>query len=1044
MAQNIRQTNLFAAEDYTVVYESYVNANFQAYDYDTIRTSMIDYVRNTYPENFNDWIESSEFVAILDLVAQFGHNLAYRVDLNARNNFLSTATRQDSVYKLAEFLGYQPRRNTTAFGEMKIVGVKTNEAVIGSAGTSLGGREIRFESSDNINNLDDFITVMNAVMELNSQFGSPKKQLMIDGQQQQFYDLNNTANQIKFDVSGIANGASTTYNIVNLDYNPDSLSIVEKNPDPNSAFGLIYKNDGKGLSSTGTGFFFGVKQGILQFKDFNIENPVDSLTLDIDVDNINQTDVWVQSVDTDGNVVKHWSRVRDVNGENIIYNNINNGIRDIFSVKTRKNNQISIRFPEKTFGNLPKNTIRVWYRTSVNSSYVVRPEDLANKKISMSYVGFDGNVYTAVFSLQLKTNIITASSNESLDSIKENAPKSYASQDRMITASDYNSMLQSQTGGVLKIKSLNRTFSGHSRYVDFNDPTGMYSSLNIFGTDGVLSRANKLMSFSTAQNESPARIFEKYIKSLITNDELINLYYDKFKDSFLGLKTAADYNPNITPGNDFGKNGAFIWNSPNDTAAGASTGYFKQRLVNDVVRVGNKQTNYLKHFTVGGLVKFVLPGGGTQWANVVSIFADGLGIEFSGVAQAGKSSGLTPNGKGAIVLDQVVPSGSVVDTIYPAFSNLFTVREQDIIVKYLESKKPFALKYDFVNEAWDLISNTVDLNPDSEFPAGFSDNDDSWLIFVEYNNGIHTVYLRTLRYYLESASTQFTNISNELELDTKTKKPFRDSIVITGIQDNQLVEKGTFYVYGYETDQNGVAETNRVVLSINDNKKSTKSHSPDVFADVVGNLNSLNQLRFEWRHIAADNQVVDPSFTNIIDVYVLSKYYDTAYRNWLKTDRGVEPQSPTTYELTQQFYNVNDKKAISDTIIYKPVKYRTLFGPKADNALQAKFNIIKVPGANITDNEVKTRVVEAVQDFFAVSNWDFGETFYFTELAAYVHKALNGYISSFVIVPQSANSVFGDLFQITPQSDEMFIPDVSLTDINIVLNITDTNIKAGQ
>ena len=125
------------------------------------------------------------------------------------------------------------------------------------------------------------------------------------------------------------------------------------------------------------------------------------------------------------------------------------------------------------------------------------------------------------------------------------------------------------------------------------------------------------------------------------------------------------------------------------------------------------------------------------------------------------------------------------------------------------------------------------------------------------------------------------------------------------------------------------------------------------------------------------------------------------------------------------------------------MKYCTLFGPKADSALQAKFNVIKVAGANITDNEVKTQVVEAIQDFFAVRNWDFGETFYFTELAAYVHKALNGVISSFVIVPQSTNSVFGDLFQITPRSDEMFIPDVSLTGINIVLNITDNNIKAG-
>ena len=1042
MAQNIRQTNLFAAEDYTVVYESYVNANFQAYDYDTIRTSMIDYVRNTYPENFNDWIESSEFVAILDLVAQFGHNLAYRVDLNSRNNFLSTATRQDSVYKLAEFLGYQPRRNTTAFGEMKVVGVKTNESVIGSAGTSLGGKEIRFESSDNINNLDDFITVMNAVMELNSQFGSPKKQLVIDGQQHQFYDLNNTANQIKFDLNGIANGASSSFNIVNLDYDSQSLRITERNPDPNSAFGLIYKNDGKGLSSTGTGFFFGVKQGNLQYKDFNIENPVDSLTLDIDVDNINQTDVWVQSIDADGSVVKHWSRVRDVNGENIIYNNINSGVRDIFSVKTRKNNQISIRFPEKTFGNLPKNTVRVWYRTSANATYVVRPEDLSSKKISMSYVGQDGNVYTAVFSLQLKTNIVTASSNESIDSIKENAPKTYAAQDRMITAGDYNSILQSQTGGVLKIKSLNRTFSGHSRYVDFNDPTGTYSSLTIFGTDGVLSRENKLLSTSASQNETSVRVYEKHIKPLLNNDELINLYFGRFKESFLGLKSSENYNPNITPGVDFGKNGAFIWNSPNDTASGATTGYFTQRLSTDVIRVGKSQTNYLKYFTIGGLVKFILPNGTSRWASVMNIFADGLGVDFTGV-QAGKASGLTPDGKGSIVLDTIIPSGSVIDIIYPAFSKLFTTREQEIITKYLDSKKPFALKYDFLNEAWDLISNTSELDPKSDFPAGFADNNDSWLIFVEYNNGIHTVYLRTLRYYLSSDSTQFTNISNELELDTNTKKPFRDSITFTGVVNGEISETGTFYIYGHETNKNGVAEKNRVILSVTNSKKENRPLSPDVYGEVVGSLDFKDQLRFEWKHIAAENQVVDPSFTNIIDVYVLSRYYDTEFRNWLKTDRGPEPQAPTSYELTRQFANVNDKKAISDSIVYKPVKYRTLFGPKAAATLQAKFNVIKVPGANITDNEVKTRVVEAVQDFFAVSNWDFGETFYFTELASYVHKSLNGYISSFVIVPQNADSVFGDLFQITPQSDEMFIPDVSLSDINIVLNITETNIKAG-
>ena len=45
MAQKSRQNRLFAAEDFTVIYESYINANFQAFDYDTIRTAMVDYVQ---------------------------------------------------------------------------------------------------------------------------------------------------------------------------------------------------------------------------------------------------------------------------------------------------------------------------------------------------------------------------------------------------------------------------------------------------------------------------------------------------------------------------------------------------------------------------------------------------------------------------------------------------------------------------------------------------------------------------------------------------------------------------------------------------------------------------------------------------------------------------------------------------------------------------------------------------------------------------------------------------------------------------------------
>ena len=210
MTQSVRQSKLFAAEDYTVVYDSYINANFQAYDYTTIRSTMVDYVRAKYPENYNDWIESSEFVALLDLIAQFGHNLAFRADLNTRNNFLSTAVRQDSVFKLAEFIGYQPRRNVAAFGELKVVSVKTNETVIGSDGTTLAGKEIRYESTSNINNLDDFITVMNAAFASGNQFGTPRINVDIAGQQVEYYNLNATNDQIKFSIQGTAAGASSS------------------------------------------------------------------------------------------------------------------------------------------------------------------------------------------------------------------------------------------------------------------------------------------------------------------------------------------------------------------------------------------------------------------------------------------------------------------------------------------------------------------------------------------------------------------------------------------------------------------------------------------------------------------------------------------------------------------------------------------------------------------------------------------------------------------------------------------------------------------
>ncbi len=97
MSSTDRQNRLLLAEDWKRVYQSYKNAEFKSYDFDTIRRTMIQYIRQNYPEDFNDYIESSEYLALIDLIAYLGQNLAFRTDLNARGEVAKAKSYLDSV-----------------------------------------------------------------------------------------------------------------------------------------------------------------------------------------------------------------------------------------------------------------------------------------------------------------------------------------------------------------------------------------------------------------------------------------------------------------------------------------------------------------------------------------------------------------------------------------------------------------------------------------------------------------------------------------------------------------------------------------------------------------------------------------------------------------------------------------------------------------------------------------------------------------------------------------------------------------------------------
>ena len=142
--------------------------------------------------------------------------------------------------------------------------------------------------------------------------------------------------------------------------------------------------------------------------------------------------------------------------------------------------------------------------------------------------------------------------------------------------------------------------------------------------------------------------------------------------------------------------------------------------------------------------------------------------------------------------------------------------------------------------------------------------------------------------------------------------------------------------------------------------------------------------------------------------------------------------------------NLNSYKAIGDQLIYTPAKFKLLFGTSANETLQSKFKVVKAVGATMTDNEIKARILASINTFFDITNWNFGESFYYTELSAYIHNQLSTQISSVVIVGSDAESKFGDLFEIVSASNELFYSTATVENIEIVNAYTDQNLKKGS
>jgi hypothetical protein len=1174
MAQGARQSSLFAAEDFSVVYESFAQANFQAYDFDTIKNAMVEYIDTNYPENFNDWISSSEFTSLLELMAFLGHNLAFRNDLNSRENYLSTAERRDSALRIAEFLGYNPTRNVVASGYLKIDSVKTSETVYDVDGNSLANVDLQFEDVTDPVFYQNFITVMNSIFAGSNQFGTPFSRSVRDGISNEIYRTTSIGAEPSYEFNANISGTRAVFGAHSLYYNTNSNRIQEKTPDPFGALDILYKNDNGGFSSPNTGFFLGFKQGTLNFKDFNITDGLPNLVLDIDDTNVANGNIWVQTIDEIGQVSSNWNQVDRIFGLNAIYNNLDNNFRNIYTVSSREDDKISIVFGDGLFGNVPRGIIRVWYRTGLNRSYALNPESFGSTSYSFDYAGSDGNTYRAVFSASLKTRISNASERESLQSIKDNAGRFFSTQDRLVTAEDYSIFPLTVSENIRKIKSVNRVHSGHSRFRDFNDPTGSYSDAIQFLDDGYLYRediaARSVVSLPTNLNSE--QTYSRFIKPLLDNPEVKNFFYDRqyygpdgaYAPASQYTNTTANivyYNANGSATN------AFRWNQVTK-GANTSTGY----LTNDtstIQRVKSNGVAPMDKIDINSIIEFVTPpykigyissikitsagsgytsaptvtiagagtgatgvanidgsgalvsititnsglsydsatsitlsgGGGsgasatavisnadTKWVRVTGIYNDGLGIDNS----IGTPTGIDMIGRGSIVLSGVIPSGARIKRILPSWANDLTSAIKTNVLTRITNKNSFGLRYDAATQAWaivdssDLVTSSITNNNPSSWSRTYEGDtngtglDNSWIIRLNYTSSQWEIITRKTRYVFGSdEQIKFANLNFAETFSSETLKPSMDNIKILGINSKSKSNSlpiGSDYImnaFGYFVYPDGYTDPNKIRLTLSSPKNDGFPVNPSAFHDIVGDetiklntkvvngftytvhntssgtsVTGRSGLSSKYTRIADANQVIDPATTNIIDTYVLLTSYENSFRTWARFDGRAytKPNPPTISSLNDLFKSLDNKKSISDQVIYRPVKYKILFGNLASSELQAKFNVTKTANSTLSDTEIKQEIIRLINLYFSIDSWDFGDTFYFTELAAFIHNNTVGQIAQINIESVDNQANPNALFEIISDSDELFLPVISTSDIivNKSTVYTPTSIAANS
>lgn len=82
--------------------------NYTCQEFWSLKTRLVDYIRQNFPDKFNDFVESDLAVMLIENQAFIADLLSFKIDQVANEPFLDTVTEVENAFRIAHMFGFYP------------------------------------------------------------------------------------------------------------------------------------------------------------------------------------------------------------------------------------------------------------------------------------------------------------------------------------------------------------------------------------------------------------------------------------------------------------------------------------------------------------------------------------------------------------------------------------------------------------------------------------------------------------------------------------------------------------------------------------------------------------------------------------------------------------------------------------------------------------------------------------------------------------------------------------------------------------------------